>query len=150
MDNLPEDIWHHVPGWVSASVLISTALIFILSKLSAAYEPVARLIPVLGKRWRARATSDGRDHLRIDSELKDLRRQINFLNVQLTELRVRDEMYWAWILSDQEWHRQHEFDAAQRGHETNPHVSFMDFRDQWMRRYGTTTSSRIKKQESPF
>jgi len=135
----PNGAWDHLPGWLSAAILLTAMGLYILSKLSKAHEGVAKLIPVLGKYWRQK----GSDHDRVDAELADLRRQVQFLTLQLGELRVRDEMYWAWILSDQEWHRNHEFEAAKLGYQTIPHTPFMQFRERWL-------DANSKKGEDPF
>lgn len=138
----PESLWTHIPGWAGVILLVVCFLVWILSRLSGAYAGVARMIPVMGKVWRRRAVRSD-DALRLDGELADLRRIVDFQGKQLEELRNRDEMYWAWILSDQEWHRHDEFEAASVGRTIVPHISFMQFRDSWL-------ASHQKREELPF
>lgn len=140
--NFPESLWNHVPGWAAAALVIIAGLTWILSRLSAAHAGVAKMIPVMGKIWHRRAIRSD-DALRLDGELADLRRQVVFQGRQLEELRNRDEMYWAWILSDQEWHRREEFRAISEQRVLTPHVSFMQFRDGWL-------ASHQNKEELPF
>lgn len=113
------------------ALLGCACVIWVLSKLAGAYEGVAKMIPVMGKVWRRRAIRSD-DATRLDGELKDLRRQVTFLTRQLDELRNRDEMYWAWVLLDQDWHRREEFRAVSENRTLEPHVSYMQFRDQWI------------------
>lgn len=140
--NFPESWWNHLPGWAAITILAVACVIWVLSKLAGAYESVAKMIPVMGRVWRRRAIRSD-DALRLDGELTDLRRIVDFQGAQLEELRNRDEMYWAWILTDQEYHRQVEFMAIDKGWVLPPHLSFMQFRDRWL-------ASHPKKEELPF
>jgi hypothetical protein len=136
--NFPESWWNHIPGWAILPVIGVAFIIWVLSKLAGAHAGVAKLIPVFGKIWHARANRPD-----IDAELADLRRQVEFQGKQLEELRNRDEMYWAWILMDQEWHRAVEFAAVTNDWKLPPHISFMQFRDGWL-------ASHPKKEELKF
>lgn len=78
---------------------------------------------------------------RVDAELEDLHRQVEFLTEQIAELRIRDELYWNFILMDQEYHRRLEFAAAEKGWDIPRHVPFMSFRDEWLKRHPTPTVS---------
>lgn len=69
----------------------------------------------------------------IDAELEDLRRQVAHLTRVVSELRVRDEMTWQWVLTDQSWHREYELDCAEKGIEPRVHVSYADFRERWLK-----------------
>lgn len=140
--NFPESWWNHLPGWASLAILATACIIWVLSKLAGAYEGVAKVIPIMGRVWHRRAIRSS-DAERLDGELADLRRIVLFQGKQLEELRNRDEMYWAWILIDQEYHREVEFMAITEGWKLPPHKSFMQFRDEWL-------SSHPNKEELPF
>lgn len=127
----PDSLWSHIPGWLAVAILLVCGVVWVLSRLSGAYAGVAKVIPVMGKVWHRRAVRSN-DALRLDGELADLRRIVDFQGRQLQELRDRDEMYWAWILTDQEWHRREEFRAVSESRTLEPHVSFMTFRDRWL------------------
>jgi hypothetical protein len=139
--NFPESWWNHLPHWLVLPLLALACIFWVLSKVAGAHEGFAKLIPVFGKIWHARAQR--RDPAWVDAELRDLRRTVEFQGKQLEELRQRDEMYWAWILSDQEWHRAVEFAAVTNDWKLPPHISFMQFRDGWL-------ASHSKKEELPF
>lgn len=129
--NIPDSMWSHVPGWAAAAIIILGGVVFILSRLAGAYTGVAKVIPIFGRIWHRRAVRSD-DAVRLDGELRDLRRIVAFQGKQLDELRNRDEMYWSWILTDQEWHRREEFRAISEQRVLEPHVSFMTFRDAWI------------------
>lgn len=122
------------------TLIILGFVVYILSKLSMAYEGISKCVPVMGKVWH----DNGNRRARIDQELADLRRVVTFQGIQLEELRGRDEMNWSWILTDQEWHRQEEFRAATEGRTLTAHVSFMEYRDIWV------AARMAKRAESPF
>ena len=140
--NVPDSFWAHIPGWLAALLIVVAVCGWALSKLAGAYEGVAKVIPVFGRIWRRRAMRND-DARRLDAELADLRRIVDFQGKQLEELRNRDEMYWAWILTDQEWHRREEFKAVSENRTLEPHLSFMQFRDNWL-------ATHQKKEELPF
>jgi len=114
---------------MAGAIAISVFLVYMATKLAGVHEGIVAMVPKITG-WLTRRDRDR--NADVDFQIADLWRQVNFLEEQLAELRLRDEMYWAWILTDQEWHRTYEFKAAQNGWETVPHMSFMQFRDHWM------------------
>lgn len=131
INDLPDWVWEYVPHWVTVSLVALALLAFTLMKLASSREGIEQLWSRLS-RWLHSSRDNEIRNRDVDYQIADLWRQVQFLEEQLAELRLRDEMYWAWILSDQEWHRQYEFHAAQKGFDIIPHVSFMDFRDEWL------------------
>ncbi len=71
----------------------------------------------------------------INSKIADLETQVQHLVEQVAELRYRDRMYWAWVVSDQEWHRRLELMAVEKGWDLPPHISFDDFYDEWNKKH---------------
>lgn len=137
MSNFLQSWLAHLPGWAAAAVLVGGGLIWALSKLGPALG-ASKWVPGWLRRRRNQKKAD-----RVDAELGDLRRQVEFLTRQIEELRTRDEMYWSWILMDQEWHRRYEFECVKAGVQTVPHVPFMEFRDGWL-------LNRKFREENPF
>jgi hypothetical protein len=129
VSDFTDSFWNAVPHWMAGAIAISVFLVYMATRLAGVHEGITAIWPkitgLLTNRDRERKNN-------VDYQIADLWRQVNFLEEQLAELRLRDEMYWSWILTDQEWHRTYEFQAAQNGWETVPHMSFMEFRDQWM------------------
>lgn len=80
----------------------------------------------LGTFWRTRRSIT-------DGEIIDLKKRVTYLDGQVASLRYRDECYFAYMLSDQEWHRKHELKAAAQGWTFDRHITFLEFRDQWMK-----------------
>lgn len=151
--NIPEWIWDYIPHWITLTVIAVTVTAFAIGKIASSQEGLSKL-------W-SRITGwldaqDGEEAARrksdVDYQIADLWRQVKFLEEQLAELRLRDEMYWAWILTDQEWHRQYEFAAAENGWTTIPHKSFMEFRDEWVSNRVTRRIRKAKTSEGdlPF
>lgn len=68
----------------------------------------------------------------------DMIARIKYMDEQVRALRYRDECYFAYMLVDQEWHRKHELMAAQFGWAFDPHITFLEFRDAWMKARGLT------------
>jgi hypothetical protein len=65
------------------------------------------------------------------SEVRDMRRRIEYLDDQVRSLRYRDECYFAYILYDQGYHHRQQLAAAGKC-KIEKHVPFLDFRDGWM------------------
>lgn len=148
MTNFPEWLWDYVPHWVTFLVAGTAALAYITAKVSHSQDGVRRLWSKLTDWLESKSREEQRRNRDVDFQIADLWRQVQFLEEQLAELRLRDEMYWAWILTDQEWHRRYEFHAAEQGLGTIPHISFMDFRERWMtQRYGRQHEN---EGEAPF
>lgn len=146
MTTFPDSIWNFFPHWLAGALAILLVLVYVLSKFGVSHEVFTRVGAWFTRLFqRSRKKSDD-----VDYQIADLWRQVKFLEQQLAELRLRDEMYWAWILKDQEWHRQHEFAAAERGWETIPHQSFMEFRDEWVAKRATRPIKITRQGDLPF
>lgn len=129
MTDFTDSFWNAIPHWMAGAIAIIVFLVYLATRLAGVHEGITAIWPKI----TGLLTKGDRDRNKaVDYQIADLWRQVNFLEEQLAELRLRDEMYWSWILTDQEWHRTYEFKAAQFGWETIPHTSFMEFRDQWM------------------
>lgn len=125
--------WAHLPSWVWPIIVIGIAALFAFHAIQS-FEGVAKAFGGLGRKIYDRKTQRAAKRAGLQQwELADLRRQLEFLSKSIEELRDRDEMTWAWILSDQEWHRNYEFLCAERGAVPMPRVSFMEFRTRWLR-----------------
>lgn len=83
----------------------------------------------LGKFWRSRRTISR-------AEIDDLQRRITYLDSQVRALRYRDEVYAAFTLLDQQYHHRLELLAVENGWKIDRHVSFLEFRDRWMKDHG--------------
>lgn len=149
INDLPDWFWEYIPHWATFSIVALVLAVFTAAKVSTSREGIAQVWSKFTGWLSARSREDEIRNRDVDYQIADLWRQVQFLEEQLAELRLRDEMYWQWILSDQEWHRRYEFQAAANGWETIPHVSFMDFRDEWLaQRTGQQRNNRSG--ESPF
>ncbi len=93
------------------------------------FESVSSALGPVGKFIRARRALSM-------AEADDLRRQVVSLDGRIRSLLYRDECYFAYMLSDQEWHHRHELKAAAHGWSFERHVPFLEFRDRWMRDRG--------------
>lgn len=69
----------------------------------------------------------------------DQRRQIIQLDAALRELRRYGEITYAYILYDNNWHRTDNLmiDPDAPGRKIHPHISYLDFEDQYHRNHGT-------------
>lgn len=97
--------------------------------LALTFESVGRALGPLGRYWRARRSIS-------QAESDDMRRQIITLDRRVRALLYRDECYFAYMMTDAEWHHRQELKAAALGWVLDPHVSFLQFRDKWMRERG--------------
>lgn len=71
----------------------------------------------------------------VEVRIADLEEQVKFLVEQVADLRYRDRMYWAWVLKDQEWHRETELLAVEMGWPLPKHQSFDDFYEHWTEKH---------------
>lgn len=69
-------------------------------------------------------------------EMQDMRARIDYLDKQVRALRYRDECYMGFISIDQEWHYRATLQAAAEGRILERHISFLEYRDQWLRDRG--------------
>lgn len=125
--------WGHIPGWAWPILVAGTVAFFIWQAIQA-YEGFAKIFGPIGRKLYDRKTTQAAKRAGLQHwELADLRRQVEFLGEAIEDLRDRDEMSWAFVLSDQEWHRNYEFMCAERGAVPMPRVSFMEFRTKWLK-----------------
>ena len=109
--------------WVIAGCLLG--LFVCVRFLSLSSESVAKVFGPVGAFFRNRRAIS-------QAESDDMRRQIIGLDKRVRALLYRDECYFAYMMTDAEWHRRHELMAIASGWEFEPHVPFLFFRDQWM------------------
>lgn len=79
------------------------------------------------------------------AEMRDMRTRIDYLDERVEAMLYRDQCYFAFVLADQEWHHRNELLALKHGFKTEPHISFMDFRDEWMKARGLDKELEIWK-----
>lgn len=89
----------------------------------------------VGKYWRTRRQIS-------DAKVVDLEKRIVYLDDRVSTLEYRDECYFAYMLIDQEWHRRHELRAKQYGWDFEHHITFLEFRDQWIREHKQDSKER--------
>ena len=150
--SLPDWVWDYVPHWATITAIALALMAYIVAKIAHSREGIEKLWSKVSAWFNTHSKANEIRNRDVDYQIEDLWRQVQFLEEQLAELRLRDEMYWAWILTDQEWHRQHEFAAAEKGYDTVPHKSFMDFRDEWLSNRSTRRIRKAKTSEGvlPF
>ncbi|AEK08888.1 NrdH [Mycobacterium phage SirDuracell] len=111
-------------------ILVAVFIMLIPQAVKAIETVKGLLAPLFERLTPAAKRKDRRDD--INAKVADLEAQVTFLTEQVANLRARDRMYWAWVISDQEWHRKVELEAAERGWELPHHVSFDEFYDEWI------------------
>jgi hypothetical protein len=131
VSDIPDELWKFFPHWLAILLGVLIALAYALNKAGGAQEVLSKVMAFITGLVTRRDREAKRRNADVDYQIEDLWRQVRFLEEQLAELRLRDEMYWAWIITDQEWHRNYEFTAAAQGWKTIPHLSFMEFRNDW-------------------
>lgn len=98
---------------------------------------VVKAFPIMqgiGRSFKLRFfPSNERSRHAVAVRVDDLEKTVLYLQLQIGELRYRDEMTWAWILSDQDWHRKVEFLAVEKGWDLPQHISYMEFREEWIK-----------------
>lgn len=149
MTDLPDELWNFFPPWLAVTLAVLLVVVYVLGA-KGAQESISKMVATVTGFLTRRDREAKRRNDDVDYQIEDLWRQVRFLEEQLAELRLRDEMYWAWILTDQEWHRHYEFTAAEKGWETLPHVSFMEFRDDWLAQRSRRAKNQAAKGELPF
>jgi hypothetical protein len=147
--DIPDELWNFFPPWLAVGLAVLSVLVYVVGH-KGAQETVSKAVALVTGFRSKRDREAKRRNADVDYQIEDLWRQVRFLEEQLAELRLRDEMYWAWILTDQEWHRHYEFTAAEQGWATIPHVSFMEFRDDWLAQRSRRAKNQAAKGELPF
>lgn len=70
------------------------------------------------------------------AEMRDMRRRIEYLDDQVRALRLRDEAYFAYILYAEAYHQRLSLAAVSRGCAIERRLTFLEFRDKWMKDRG--------------
>lgn len=83
--------------------------------------------------WLKKISRRERD--RIDSELADLRRQVEYLAQQVGDMRLRDECYWEFVIHVQDHQRRRTLLAIENNWDLPEHHPFMDFREAWLKQH---------------
>ncbi|ADL70996.1 hypothetical protein SEA_WAMBURGRXPRESS_29 [Mycobacterium phage Wamburgrxpress] len=117
--------------WPDLAVVASLlcGLYVIVRYLAGTFESVSRALGPVGRWFRSRRAIN-------KAELMDMQKRVEYLDERVTRLLYRDQCYFAYVLADTEWHRRHEIKAAALGWDLERHVSFIEFRDRWMRNRG--------------
>ncbi|WP_124712903.1 hypothetical protein [Mycolicibacterium nivoides] len=120
-----------VTNWPELAVIASLVfgVYMIVRFLAGTFESFSRALGPVGRFLRAQRAIN-------KAESDDMRKRIAYLDERVTRLLYRDQCYFAYVLADTEWHRRHELKAAALGWVFEPHVSFLEFRDRWMRERG--------------
>ena len=142
--------------WLLWILVASTVLYTLLKQAAGGSEFVAQLLGPLGRRWSA-ARAARRDAATLLSELSekvvtqetqiqamvrahdsnlwvvDLRRQVNALDVAVSELRKRGRIVDAFLVYDEEWHRRELLAIAADGLRIpEVHKSYLEFEYAWL------------------
>jgi hypothetical protein len=120
-----------VEHWPAFTLIIAVliGIYYVVKTLALTVDAVGDALGPLGKLWRSRRTIS-------QAESDDMRRRIDYLSGRVETLLWRDQCYFAYVLIDQDWHHRHELLAVQHGWALEPHPSFLEFRDKWMRERG--------------
>lgn len=121
------DLAKHWPflAWLVPIVL---TMFYIVKFMAVAYDPVAKVMGRLGAHWQESAE---RKRERDRGEVGMLRDEVFSLGKKVDQLQQRDEIYWAYVMYDQEWHRVMESLAIDQSWPIAIHLSFLDFRSKW-------------------
>ncbi|OMC55356.1 hypothetical protein A5747_13250 [Mycobacterium sp. IS-836] len=111
---------------LTLTIAVLIGIYYVVRTLALTFDAVADALGPLGKIWRARRTIS-------QAESTDLRRRVEYLDSQVRALRYRDECYFAYTLMDHDWHVRNELLAREHGLVLERHVTFLEFRDKWMR-----------------
>ncbi|UVK63417.1 membrane protein [Mycobacterium phage Aegeus] len=129
--DLAELLSSHLGHWPLVACLAALLLLIWLCVrfLALTSESFSKALGPIGKFIRARRALT-------KAEADILKRQVIHLDGRVRSLLYRDECYFAYMLSDQEWHHRYELKAAAHGWSYERHVPFLEFRDRWMRERG--------------
>ncbi|UVF61207.1 hypothetical protein SEA_DUNCANSLEG_30 [Mycobacterium phage DuncansLeg] len=118
-------------NWPTIALIASLAFgIFVIVRfLAGTFEAFGDALGPVGKWFQARRAIS-------QAESDDMRRQIVALDKRVRALLYRDECYFAYMMTDAEWHRRAELRAIAMGWDLEPHTPFLRFRDTWMRERG--------------
>jgi hypothetical protein len=118
-----------VQHWPTLAWLVPVVMLgyYALRFLALANDPVARLLGGLGRHWQKSAE---RKQKHAAGELGLLKAEVQSLSERVDRLQKRDEIYWAYVMADEAFHRQDDFARVQAGQSPSGHLSFLQFRAQ--------------------
>lgn len=125
----------HWPDLTAVAVLCYF-LYIVTRALAGISDTFSKVLGPLGAWWRNRRVIS-------NSVLDDLSARVTYLDTQVKVLRYRDECYFAYMLTDQEWHRKHELLAAENGWNFDRHITFLEFRERWLKERGLTDDKEL-------
>ncbi len=96
-------------------------------------EPAAKAFGGLGKHWRESAEKKQKAAA---GELGLLRDEVRSLSEKISDLQIRDDINWAFVRFDSEWHRRYELRAVAEGFTPFKHMTFLEFRAKWLKEHG--------------
>lgn len=117
----------HWPTLALAGAILTVAYLGIRT-LALTVDSIGNALGPLGEFWRKRRAISR-------AEIDDLQRQVEYLKRQVDDLRGREECHWEFVLKDQEYHRRLELAAVGGGYVIPPHQSYMEHREEWLRRH---------------
>lgn len=123
--------------WPALAWLVPILLVgfWVVKFLSIAHEPVAKVFGSVGTSWRESAK---KKREQAQGEMGALSSEVKSLSKRVDVLLLKDEINWAYVLYDEGWHRQHNFDLVASGEKPGKHMSFPQFRTKWLKDRGLT------------
>lgn len=120
-----------VSHWPAFSLFIAAVfgVALMARALALTSESAAKFLGPVGRFFKDRQVI-------LKGEVADLRERVLRLDQRVRALIVRDECYFDYMVYDASWHNLQELRAAEVGLKLEPHVSFLVFRDSWMRDHG--------------
>lgn len=121
--------------WPSLAWLIPVGFLayYALKFIALSSETVTKLLGGLGTHWRDAAE---RKQKAVVGEIGLLRDEVRSLSGKIGNLQLRDDINWAYVRYDSEWHRRYELRAVAEGKNPIQHVTFLEFRTKWLKDHG--------------
>ena len=135
----------HLSRWELGTLVVFVVVTYVLAKLSEAHESVAKMVPVIGRRVRARAErrADERKAL-IRAEAKqivdemeppDYAGEMQSLRDRMDELETKDEIQRQYLIYDEGWHFQDALARAEQGLPVPARIPFREFDTKYRQRF---------------
>lgn len=105
---MPPQIAEYGPQWLVVAVLVIVVLNYVGRMLSEASESWAKVLGPLGRRWRERGSRRQQERAAeraAPADLKDMRRQRDYLDTELEKCRMANDSRADYIEYDADWHR---------------------------------------------
>ena len=112
-------------AWVVPVVLIG---FWVLRFAACANEPLRKALGGLGRYWEQSAECKQK---RNAGEWRALREEVSALSSRVDDLQRRDEVYWAYVMYDEEWHRKYDMELLAAAKIQIRHLTFLEFREKW-------------------